>query len=438
MKTLRRIILAAMAMLLVAGALGCSCSVSTAKINNAIMTDSVDADGKPGITVTSYPADTAVLYTSAILNHAPDNTNVRIVWIYATTGETINEVSVDSGDISDRYIYATITSGTLLPEGDYEVRYYVDGRREPDAVVKFLVTPAEQAAVAQNTQGMQDLQDSQDAQETYLEDVHLTSGIDANGVPLDTITSVKPTGTWYVSAILRNAQPDTYIRFVWYDTQENVIDDYDFDPQGETDIYIFGTLNITTVAPEGQYWVELYIGDGEVPAAQIGFTVSDVDASSAADLGDFKLFTMEEAGFSLKYPKDWKTLEMKEDHSAAFYSEEYQIQGNSDLNVVVVVALKDYATGYTLDEFQQGWIKSTENKDYENYQKLSDEIDAVNGRDMATYVYSWTSSGYDLYTMDFITVEGADVYVITFTATADDIDALYPYLEAMVLSFDVI
>lgn len=425
MKTRRRIILIMLAVLLAVGAFGCSFSVSTAKINDAIMTDSVDTDGKPGNTVTSYSADASVLYSSAILNHAPDNTQVRIVWIYASTGETIDEVIVDSGNISDRYIYSSIEPGGLMPEGDYEVRYFVDEREDPDATVKFKIIPVEQEAVPQSVQ------------QAYLEDAHMTSEFDSEGKPVDTIDTVKPIGIWYVSAILRNTQPDTYIRFVWYDTQGNVIDDYNLDPQGQTDIYISGTMELTAVAPEGVYWVELYINENETPAAQVQFTVSDVDASTAANLGDFKQFTMDEAGFMLKYPNGWKSIEMRESNSAAFYPEEYQIQNENDLNVVVVVALKDYAQGYTVEEFQQGWIRSTEEKGYENYTKLSDAIDSVNGREMASYVYSWTRDGYNLYTMDFITMEGADVYVITFTATEGDIDALYPYVEAMVLSFDI-
>lgn len=263
MNTSKRILILAMAALLAIGVFGCSFSVSTARIEDAIMTDSIDSEGKPGNAVTSYPADAVDLYTSAKLRNAPDNTKIRFVWVYVDTGETIQEVSVDSGDISDRYIYSTISLDTLYPEGDYQVQYFVDEREEPDATVLFRITPAEDTTAAADTTG------------AYLEDVHMTSGFDNNGKPLDSIVTVSSTGTWYVSAVLRNTQPDTIVHYVWYDTNNNVIDEYDLDPQGATDVYINGSMELASTAPSGEYWVEIYMNNSTMPAAQVGFTVSD-------------------------------------------------------------------------------------------------------------------------------------------------------------------
>ncbi len=67
MKSRRRILVMGLALALAVFAAGCSFSFSTAKIEDAIMTNSVDAEGKPGDAVTSFTPDVAVLYTSAKL-----------------------------------------------------------------------------------------------------------------------------------------------------------------------------------------------------------------------------------------------------------------------------------------------------------------------------------------------------------------------------------
>lgn len=425
MNTQKRILFIAIAALVAVCSFGCSFSVTTAKIADAIMTDSIDANGMPGNTVTYYPSNADMLYTSAKILNAPDNTKIRIVWIYATDNDTFDEITLDSGDISDRYIYSSFEPSSALPEGDYEVQYFVGERTKPDATVKFRVTAAE-------------AKETVDTTGAYVEDVHMTSGFDSEGVPLDTVDTVAPTGIWYVSAVLRNTQSDTIVHYVWYDTEDNIIDEYDFNPEGATDVYISGTMELTTIAPEGEYWVEIYLDDGSEPAAQISFTVSNVAAESTASLGDFTSHTMQDGGFKVNYPSSWESIEVKESNSVVFFPAEYTIDNESDVNAVIIVALKDYVSGYTLEDFQQAWIKNKEESGYDKYVNVSSTIDSVNGRDMAIYEYSYSRNGYDLYTMDFMTIEGADAYVITFTATMDELETLYPYVEQIVLSFDLL
>ena len=238
--------------------LGCSFSVSTAKIEDALMTTSIDANGMPGEQVVSYTSDAPMLYTSAKLLNAPDNTSIRIVWTYLTGDQLMNEITLDSGDISDRYIFSSYEPAAALPEGNYQVEFFVEDRDEPDATVMFIVIAGE-PMVAANV--------------AYLEDTHMTSNIDASGVPVDTISTVASTGTWYVSTILRNTQPDTLLKYVWYDTNGNIIDSYSLDPQGAIDVYVFGSLELASVAPSGQYRIEIYINDAAVPAAAVDFFV---------------------------------------------------------------------------------------------------------------------------------------------------------------------
>lgn len=421
MKTSKRIFLVAAAAVLAVLTVGCSFSVSTANISDAIMTDSIDADGKPGNTVTVYPADTYELFTSAVLKNAPDNTQVRITWVYSSTGETLYESVVDSGEISNRYVYSSISLDTPFPEGDYEVQYFIDEREEADATVRFRVTENAGASA-----------------QAYLEDVHMTSGFDEAGVPLDSIISVQTTGIWHVSAILRNTQPDTIIRFVWYDTKGNVIDDYDFNPQGETDVYIGGTMELTSTAPEGEYWVELYIDDATEPAAQVGFSASANGGGAAVPSAGFSLYTQEEGGFSIKYPTSWYMEDMKDEDAVAFYPMDLDTDLQSDMNAVFVIALKGEADGYTLDSIMEAWISETVDENLDNYTNVSQSTDVINGNDVSVFEYSWSSDGDDYYTMDFLFIKGEDLYVISFSSIEEALSTLFTSVEQMVLSFQIL
>lgn len=392
-----------------------SCSFTTAKVTEAIMTDSIDAEGKPGNEVTSYTADVAVLYASAKLMSAPNNTQVRVVWTYLTDNQTIDEVIIDSGDISDRYIYSSLEPTATLPTGDYKVEFFVEDKKDPDATVTFTITPALAS----------------------IEDAHMTSFMDVGGVPTDTITTVEPTGTWYVSAILRNTQPDTTVRFVWLDTTGAVIDEYTFNPEGKSDIYIGGTLQLSQVAPNGTYQVEIYLDDNATPETTVSFEVNALNSeSTAAANADYTLFSQAEGGFSILYPTEWENISIPKNLAAGFYPAEYVIDGEDEVNTVVVVKVLNvgYSTQQALDE----WISETEDENNENYVALDNTIEQVNGRDMAMFAYTWSRSGYDLVTFDFLVVNGVDLYVITFTATQEALNTLYPYIEQMVLSFQIL
>ena len=425
MKTAKQILRITMAAALSIFLLGCSFNVTTAKVEDAIMTNSIDENGVPGEEVVSYPADTETLYASAKIRNAPDNTKIRIVWTYVTGNQKMDEITLDSGTISDRYIYSSYAPTALLPEGDYQVEYFVEDRTEPDATTKFVVVAAAEKTSA-NTDG------------AYIEDAHMTSYMDDMGVPADSISVVPSTGIWYVSAILRNTQADTMIRYIWYDTAGTQIDSYNFDPQGATDVYISGTLELTSVAPDGQYRVEIYIDDASAPAATVTFNVGDSAAASDAASAEYAQYSQKEGGFSIAYPSDWNLSEMKDSKAASFYPTDYMVDGYSDANTVVVVALPGTAKGYTLESALESWISSTEDDGLANYKLVQSGVDNANGNDVAIYAYSWQDAGYDLNTIDFLMINGDDLYLITFTGTNADFNTLYPYVEQMVLSFQVL
>ncbi len=424
MKSNKRIIWMVVALALAVFATGCSFSFSTAKIEDAIMTNSIDAEGMPGEEVVLFAADAAMLYTSAKLMNAPDNTQIRIVWTYVTGNEAMGEITIDSGDISDRYIYSNYEPTGLLPAGDYQVEYFIDDNKEPDATVKFVIVDA--VAKAEMTDG------------AYLEDTHMTSNVDASGMPVDSISTVATSGTWYVSSILRNTQADTMIHYTWFDTNGDVVDAFDLDPAGATDVYIFGSFVLASVAPEGQYRVEIYIDDATEPAAAVDFLASDSVVAGAAANVDFTLYSQDAGGYSFQYPTDWTLQEFPDDMAAWVYPDAYSITGEDDLNTVYVIANKGLGEGYTIDTLLQGWVDETNAEGIENYAYIAQSVDNINGKDIASFSYSWTRGDYQLYTVDALLIDGSDFYVLSFTVTQEAYDVLYPLFEQMALSFQIL
>ena len=136
------------------------------------------------------------------------------------------------------------------------------------------------------------------------------------------------------------------------------------------------------------------------------------------------------------YPTDWMDVGIPESLAAGFYPEEYAIDGEDEVNAVIVVKVPDL--GYSTQEALDEWIAETEAENNQDYVSLDSTIEQVNGRDMAMYAYSWTRSGYSLYTFDFLVVNGLDLYVISFTSTRDALNTLYPFVEQMVLSFQIL
>jgi len=524
--TLKKALCLLAALMLAAFAVSCT----SAKVTEAIMTDSVDADGVPGEAVASFPGDAEIIYSAAKLLNAPDNTQVRVLWTYQSEDRVMDEVTIDSGDIANRYIYSSFEPAGILPEGDYKVEFFVEDRDEPDATAMFLVTaPSVRISDAFMTLSVDEnglageavesfsadaemlytfatleeakqrtqvrivwtyitgdqlidevtvgeidpsdptvysilqptevlpagdyqvafyLNGSEEAAYTVpftvanttpvITDAHMTSYMEAGGVPADTITVLEPTGTWYVSAILTNTQPDTQIRYEWYDTTGGVIDAYTFDPQGQSDIYIGGTLSLTAIAPEGTYQVAIFIEGEADPAAVVEFEVKGVDQSTAADPSGFLTYTQQEGGFTISYPSDWTLVAQPDSLAAGFYASGYEINGMPDDNAVMVVTVRDDAAGYTIEEALAEWVTATDNEGRDDYVNIDSDVEDVNGRDMGMFAYSWSYEGQALYTFDFLVIKGDDLYIITSTFRAEDAQTLYPYLEQMVLSFKVL
>ena len=70
--------------------MGASCSVSSANIQNPVMTSAVDADGVPLDSVNAYAAG-APVYAVAELHNAPDDTKITFIW-YAE-GQAVDQIT---------------------------------------------------------------------------------------------------------------------------------------------------------------------------------------------------------------------------------------------------------------------------------------------------------------------------------------------------------
>lgn len=430
MKSNKRIAILVVVLTIALVATACSFSVSTANIEDAIMTDSIDADGKPGEEVVSYSTDAAMLYVSAKLRNAPDNTQIKFVWTYVTDNQLIDEITVDSGDISDRYIFSNLEPTAPLPEGDYMVQIFIDEREEPDATVKFVVVAADVKT---------DI-----ASGAYLEDVFMTDSIDAEGMPGNVVQAYLPDADMlYISAKIRNAPNNTQIRFVWtYVTGNQLIDEIVVDSGDIADRYVYSNLDPTAQLPEGDYTVEIFLDDRTVADATVNFIVT-TDSSltgsmDTATTAGFTYYSQDAGGYSFEYPRDWMLQEFPDQMIAFVYPDAYSVAGEDDLNTVYVVANKGSGAGYTIDTLLQGWVDETNAEGIENYEYKAQSVDTIDGKDFASFSYAWTRGDIQLYTVDVLLIDGADFYVLEFTVEQDLYDTLYPLFEHMAISFEIL
>jgi len=121
---------------LLAAALACEFSFSSAKIDNAKMT--TDEAGKTK-TSTYQPGDT--FYCIVELTNAPDDTKTKVVW-YATQAEgtepdfKIGEYELESGSGTLTF---NVEPTTSWPPGQYRAEIYLNGEKKK--TVDFEVMP---------------------------------------------------------------------------------------------------------------------------------------------------------------------------------------------------------------------------------------------------------------------------------------------------------
>ena len=113
------------------------CSFSTAEVTEAVMSRSLDEQGRGVDTVTSYPATAERLLVSAYVDEVSEGTRVRFAWHYETKDTQIGtyEVKLDEPQYATSYI----TMDEPWPVGTYRVDVFVDNRPTPDQSISFTV-----------------------------------------------------------------------------------------------------------------------------------------------------------------------------------------------------------------------------------------------------------------------------------------------------------
>ncbi len=104
-----------------------------------------------------------------------------------------------------------------------------------------------------------------------IQNATMTTGVDENGKPLDSVNEYPVNTAVFVSAELHNAPEDTTITFKWY-YGERQIGEYSLS-NTLSDQYINGYITADSMLQSGSYSVEIYIDERNEPDATLEFTV---------------------------------------------------------------------------------------------------------------------------------------------------------------------
>ena len=96
----------------------------------------------------------------------------------------------------------------------------------------------------------------------------MTTAVDENNQPADSVTEFDVGSEAFLSAELHNAPDDTTITFIWYYEGEE-LDRVSIDNQGLSDTMLSSNI---VVPQEGNYSVEVFIDDRDKPDATVEFT----------------------------------------------------------------------------------------------------------------------------------------------------------------------
>ena len=111
---------------LIAG--GGSCSVTTARLTNAAMASMINPDTLQAVSKTNhFSPDTPIIYATAMLKNAPEDTLVTAQWYYVTDDIDIASVDIESTETNQFISFSLSRPDNGFPVGDYEVALYVDG-----------------------------------------------------------------------------------------------------------------------------------------------------------------------------------------------------------------------------------------------------------------------------------------------------------------------
>lgn len=120
-----------------------------------------------------------------------------------------------------------------------------------------------------------------------VKNAHMTTNLDSQGKPSDSVTTYSTSAQkLIVSAELKNAKVNTFVKYVWtYVTtnEEIVTNKISYAEAGDKNLQNYLAItDFTTLSkwPEGDYKVEIYLNDDKTASAIVAFVVKD--NSSAA------------------------------------------------------------------------------------------------------------------------------------------------------------
>lgn len=390
-------------------------ALSAASCGTAAHVDSVVTTDVSGNQVNSFTTNDQTFYAQGKVSDARKGTRIKFVWTYITDYQIIDETEYLTKQSSE-VIPATLTTSASFPAGDYKVELFVGNRKEPDATVAFEV---------------------QQLPPARIEDACMTSKIDENGQPQDNISVLNTTGTWYVSAVLMDTNPNTKVRFVWLDTNGKTIGESTEDPEGKSNIIISGSLPLNRTMPDGNYKVEIYLDDKTEPEMTVSFEVKEMSPYVvAAQNAEYTLYTKTESGYSIDYPTDWEAYSEPDSSIASFYPMISTSSKANDINRIMVARITD--ANNSIDEALDMWVEAVEDCHYDDYVMIRRETDTYEEHDVAFYEYTWSGDGFALHTFDYIIAGGTGVYLITLTSTEENYEMLYPYAIHMMAAFEIL
>jgi hypothetical protein len=236
---------------------GGSCSVTTARLTEAAMASEVDPDTMEPITKTDeFQSDTSVIYATALLKNAPEDTKITATWIYLEDDTEIASVDALSTETNQAVSFSLSRPDNGFPVGQYKVELAIDGKLSE--TLRFTV---EASAVVLKPQ---------------LTEAAMASKINPDTQKAETRTDrfQADTAVIYATALLVDAPKNTKITATWtYTDDKTEIASVDV-LSTETSQYVsFSLSRPDNGFPAGTYQVELAI-DGK-QAETLRFTVEE-------------------------------------------------------------------------------------------------------------------------------------------------------------------
>ncbi|MDW7657172.1 MAG: zinc ribbon domain-containing protein [Bacillota bacterium] len=106
---------------------GGSCSLTTARLTDAAMASMIDPDSLQAVNKTDrFSTDTPIIYATALLKNAPEDTLITAKWYYVTEDIDIASVDLESTETNQYVSFSLSRPDNGFPIGDYEVELYVD------------------------------------------------------------------------------------------------------------------------------------------------------------------------------------------------------------------------------------------------------------------------------------------------------------------------